>query len=148
MTSEGPHIRSNEEWLTGYVAERDVECPRCSHNLRNLRSTKCPECGEELILRVGLRDPQIIGLILTLFPLMGSGVAGLMLAAMILAWGGPPSGVIMTALILLFGGVLGLVLLRYRRWFLRFQIRTQLVVAAILWLVHILGWAVFVAKVR
>lgn len=31
--------------LRQYLAERDVPCPKCKHNLRGLRSANCPECG-------------------------------------------------------------------------------------------------------
>jgi hypothetical protein len=44
--------------LRAYLASRDVECPQCNYNLRNLLGTRCPECGEELILRVQPVEPR------------------------------------------------------------------------------------------
>ena len=34
--------------LLQFVRERDVECPGCGYNVRNLASDRCPECGEQL----------------------------------------------------------------------------------------------------
>ena len=34
--------------LLAYVAGRDVGCPACEYNLRDLRSDVCPECGVRL----------------------------------------------------------------------------------------------------
>jgi hypothetical protein len=38
--------------LLAYLADRDVLCPVCRYNLRNLTSPICPECGETLALSV------------------------------------------------------------------------------------------------
>ena len=45
--------------LSTFLRERDVECPLCAYNLRNLRETRCPECGNELKLSVQLTEPRI-----------------------------------------------------------------------------------------
>ena len=47
------------EMLRGYLAERDEECPGCGYNLRDLTGTRCPECNQELVLRVGLAEPRM-----------------------------------------------------------------------------------------
>jgi hypothetical protein len=44
--------------LIAYLAGRDVLCPQCDYNLRDLRAARCPECGEELVLRVNLAEPK------------------------------------------------------------------------------------------
>src|SRR3954469_21126167 len=46
------------EALVGFVRERDVACPLCRYNLRGLTSARCPECGRELRLSVGLLEPR------------------------------------------------------------------------------------------
>lgn len=38
--------------LATYLANRDVPCPSCGYNLRNLAASNCPECGEPLELRL------------------------------------------------------------------------------------------------
>lgn len=36
--------------LLVFLADRDVACPTCGYNLRNLQSGRCPECSLELKL--------------------------------------------------------------------------------------------------
>lgn len=43
--------------LLEFLRERDVPCPLCGYNLRGLTSDRCPECGRELRLTVGLTEP-------------------------------------------------------------------------------------------
>ena len=45
--------------LTTYLAERDEPCPGCGYNLRGLTGTRCPECNQELRMRVGLVEPRL-----------------------------------------------------------------------------------------
>lgn len=47
------------ELIARYVADRDVSCPVCSHNLRGVQSAKCPECGARLALHLGVRDADV-----------------------------------------------------------------------------------------
>ena len=44
--------------LQRYLANRDVPCPQCRYNLRDLTGNRCPECGEELELRVSPAEPR------------------------------------------------------------------------------------------
>ena len=70
----------DRDLLTSYLADRDVPCPRCGYNLRTLQSNQCPECGEELTLRVGLVYPKLAALITGLVGLSaGAGLNGLLL---------------------------------------------------------------------
>lgn len=45
------------ERLVGYLNGRDAPCPGCGYNLRGLKGTACPECGERLTLR-GIKHPE------------------------------------------------------------------------------------------
>src|SRR5262245_57156238 len=70
--------------LLRFVHERDVRCPRCDYNLRNLTQPVCPECREELHLSVGLRRPTIGWLIVALSPCIFSGLATIFVTAMLI----------------------------------------------------------------
>lgn len=44
--------------LRQFLTGRDEPCPQCGYNLRDLTGTRCPECGEELALRIQLVEPR------------------------------------------------------------------------------------------
>ena len=44
--------------LRQFLAGRDVPCPQCEYNLRDLTGTRCPECGEARVLRLQLDEPR------------------------------------------------------------------------------------------
>jgi hypothetical protein len=72
--------------LLEYLRERDVPCPLCNYNLRNLTRPQCPECRQDLTLTVGVTRPRLLWLLATVAPSMFSGIAaGLLLIPMILA---------------------------------------------------------------
>ncbi len=53
--------------LLHFLHERDINCPTCQYNLRNLTSDSCPECGEVIELRIGgtsgMRTWALVGVI-------------------------------------------------------------------------------------
>jgi hypothetical protein len=57
-TPADPGLIDEPSLLRIYLAGRDVACPQCGYNLRELRGTRCPECGEELTLRVQPVEPR------------------------------------------------------------------------------------------
>jgi predicted RNA-binding Zn-ribbon protein involved in translation (DUF1610 family) len=66
--------------LTIFLTNQDQHCPQCQYNLRNLQGTRCPECGEELVLRVNMAEPRQRLLIAGLIGLSaGAGLNGLLL---------------------------------------------------------------------
>jgi predicted RNA-binding Zn-ribbon protein involved in translation (DUF1610 family) len=66
--------------LSTFLTNRDQPCPQCDYNLRNLQGTRCPECGEELVLRVNVAEPRQKLLITGLIGLSaGAGFNGLLL---------------------------------------------------------------------
>ena len=68
------------DFLRQFLTERDMPCPACGYNLRNLLSPRCPECGEELRLAVGLVEPRQAAVITGLTALAsGLGFNGLLL---------------------------------------------------------------------
>jgi hypothetical protein len=44
--------------LTRYLSQRDLRCPSCRYNLRDVQSAACPECGDPLELTIGLKAPK------------------------------------------------------------------------------------------
>ena len=48
-----------QDHLVEYLADRNVACVSCGYNLRGIRGGRCPECNEELVLRVGLAEPRL-----------------------------------------------------------------------------------------
>lgn len=70
--------------LHTYLAEQDVPCPGCAYNLRGLTGTRCPECNQELQLRVGLVEPRMAAFIAGL---VGISV-GFGFCTMLLVWVG------------------------------------------------------------
>jgi hypothetical protein len=66
--------------LLAYVRERDVPCPLCGYNLRDLTGPRCPECRHDLVLAVGVTRPHFLWLLVTIAPCIFSGMAaGLLL---------------------------------------------------------------------
>ncbi len=66
--------------LSTYLAGRDVACPQCGYNLRDGVGNRCPECGDELALRLWLAEPRQAPLIAGLIGLSaGAGMSGLLL---------------------------------------------------------------------
>ena len=66
--------------LPAFLAARDVACPGCGYNLGGLREPRCPECGEAIVLRVGLVEPRKAAGIAGLIGLAaGAGMNGLLL---------------------------------------------------------------------
>jgi len=41
-----------------FLEDRDQPCPQCGYNLRDLAGNKCPECGEEIVLRLHFAEPK------------------------------------------------------------------------------------------
>ncbi len=50
--------------LLQFLDGTDIPCPGCAYNLRGLTGSRCPECGEEVVLQVGMSDPKAVAAIL------------------------------------------------------------------------------------
>ncbi len=85
------------EFLRNYLRGRDVACPGCGYNVRDLVGARCPECGQELVMSVRLSEPRQGALITGLVGLAsGAGFGGLLLIFCIISFtlmrrGGPPT---------------------------------------------------------
>ena len=78
---------SDEAALLDYLRDRDVACPLCTYNLRGLTTCRCPECGRELQLSVGLVEPRIGAWVTCLVAVTAAGGLGLMAILSIVAHG-------------------------------------------------------------
>ena len=72
-----PHLES--QLLANFLDQRDVPCPRCGYNLRNITRGRCPECGDELRLALSLREKPAIAwwIDVLVFVLLGMSTVGL-----------------------------------------------------------------------
>ena len=135
--------------LFEFLRERDVPCPVCGYNLRNLTRPQCPECRKELVLAVGLRKPRFGWFLVTITPGLFSGIAAPLLlipliGEMVLG-GGVGSGFMWaTDAFGWFSGLAALVLLRFRHPFLRQPQPRQRMWAAVAWGIHLAAFAVLI----
>ena len=126
MTDEPNH---QPPLLTRFLADRDVACPRCGYNLRNLTGDRCPECGDALRLQVGLADPRLAAYITALvgasLGLGGSGLFSLVaLAAAPGSWWSTFSGRLLLAMVIVTAPMTA-ALLAQRQRFRRLPSRAQ-----------------------
>lgn len=128
--------------LLQFVRERDVHCPRCDYNLRNLTQPMCPECREELRLTVGVRRTQIGWLVAALAPGIFSGIAAFFLAGGLVMAGLSPRGKIIWQPVVLdaFGWASAMVaaIIFFRRYkFLKQRSEMQMTITGVIWFVHV-----------
>jgi len=75
---DAPKGDAGDAFLKAFLAERDAPCPCCGYNVRGLSVKRCPECNQELELRVGLVEPKLGAYLAALAgPLAGTGMAAL-----------------------------------------------------------------------
>ncbi len=69
-----------DEHLRQFLAGRDVPCPGCGYNLRDLVVPRCPECAAPLTLSVNQAEPRFAGFVSGVIGLAGgTGFSGLLL---------------------------------------------------------------------
>lgn len=143
MASPPPQANQDEtDLLLTFVHDRDVACPRCDYNLRNLTKPVCPECQEPLRLVVGVQRLRYEWLIAALAPGIFSGIAAFFLACMLIMVNLSPTGRVpwQPYVIDSFGwlsAVFTIALFRRRHWFLRQSQEVQIGIASAFWFVHI-----------
>lgn len=149
MSSAFGHRAANaEELLLAYLRDRDVLCPQCRYNLRDLTRPVCPECSLPVMLSVGAR-PLTIGMLLSMLaPGYFCGV-GIVLFLVIMLISGviekifsQPVGCMFIAFCVS-SGVASLVLShrRARHWFLALERTRQRAMVVAMWGVHICALA-------
>lgn len=86
----GSADEAERAWLVEYLRDRDVLCPLCEYNLRQLDSAQCPECGREIRLSVNLAEPYLRGWLTTVIALCASAGMGIIVLLVSLQDGLPP----------------------------------------------------------
>lgn len=138
--------------LLTYLRGRDVPCPVCGYNLRDLTRPVCPECRHDVMLTVGVLRPRLGWLMIALVPCAFSGIAAALLLVPIvlvtLMGGDPPPWPPLVADAFGWTSTLaGLVLFRKRYLFLRQRAAVQRAWALGLWVVHLAAFAGLVTAV-
>jgi hypothetical protein len=143
-------IPDEQRHLLDFVHDRDVECPKCGYNLRNLIRPVCPECREELRLTVGLVKMRFGWFVATLIPGAFSGICAVLLAmpiilSPVMGGGPPPPGIILLDAFGWLSGcfAVGLFLARHR--FLGFSRNRQIAWASVVWAIHLAAFAVVIS---
>lgn len=136
--------------LLEFVYERDVDCPRCGYNLRNLSRPVCPECQEELSLRIGVKKIHVAGLLLAVAPGSFCGIAFFIFIAMCMMHGFPrgmPFEALLTLTFILFSGLFTLIFATQQRRFLQMAYASQAVWVFVIWLIHFAAFVMFISNV-
>lgn len=147
------------ELLRMFLAQGDVPCPSCGYNLRGLAVPHCPECNQELTLRVNLAEPRLgpfIGALSGLLAGAGaSAVCLLLVAYFTVRWGLPSRReffpvVVLPTLALTMSGSLALLLsaVRGRRWFRSLAPGSRRLLIAGCWLLTVAYVLCFAITVR
>jgi len=138
--------------LLSFLRERDADCPLCGYNLRNLVRPQCPECCQDLVLSVGIKDLRLGWLVATIAPGIFSGIAAALLLIPIilvpLAAGGPaPWEVVGADLFGWLSGLAAVILLKYRLAYLRLPQDVRRTWAFVAWAIHLAAFFVLVVLV-
>ncbi len=145
-----------QQFLQAFLAERDQPCPACGYNLRNLPSSRCPECGEELRVTIGFVEPRQAAVLTGLIGLAsGLGLSGLLLfyatIMIIREWrfrSFAAHFIVINGIgFLLFAGLMGLWLWKWRR-IRRLSPAVRRLLAAGCWVVALLWAVVFSFAIR
>ncbi len=141
---EASSEQDNVARLLDFLHGRDVPCPLCGYNLRDLTQPLCPECRHELLITVGVSKPRFLWFLLAMTPCTFAGIAaGLTLIPVILeglAGACPPPAILVTLVLLgLVSALGGLMLIRHRFAFLRQEPRRQRRLAVAVWMSHVLA---------
>ena len=135
-SQENEGVASEQEMLRLYLENRDVPCPACGYNIKQLQSSTCPECGRELKLSVGLvglSNLWITALVAAIVP-AACGLPFHLLILIALGHGASlsdatsePEGVIFLMLVFyaLCCTVFTILLIVMRQRFMRLNLRTQ-----------------------
>ena len=125
--------------LVNFLRHRDVSCPCCGYNLRNLTAPMCPECHESISLKVDVQHRPLHWLLIALVPHMFSAGVSVMFLFFVIQRGWPRMhGVEKWGTYALFlSAAIGIAIAVYHRRFLRFKPDAQLMYLVLNWIAHV-----------
>ncbi len=138
--------------LLTFLRERDAACPLCGYNLRNLVRPQCPECRQDLVLSVGIKDLRLGWLVATIAPGIFSGIAAVLLMIPIILVpllagdGSAPWFAVGADLFGWLSGLVAVILLKYRLAFLRLPRDVQRTWAIVAWAIHLAAFFLLVVS--
>lgn len=138
--------------LLAFLRGRDVLCPVCRYNLRDLTRPECPECRQGLALTVGVTQPQFLWFLLAVAPCMFSAIAAILLLVpmtlqVVMGGGMPEPAIFLLDAVGWLSAIGGVLLVRRRFAFLRQAPGRQRAWAAGLWALHVLAFFAFLGAV-
>ncbi len=147
MNDEPRETLDTERMLLDFVRGRDVECPLCGYNLRDLTKTTCPECEHPLELRVGVQKLNLLPFVMAIAPGIFSGACATVLSVLIvvnyIANAGQLVGVewpiIGLAVFGLISGIVAVVIIIRRNKFLKRPRAHQRFIASLIWTIHLMA---------
>jgi DNA-directed RNA polymerase subunit RPC12/RpoP len=143
--------KGDSNLLREYLADRDVPCPQCAYNLRALTGDTCPECGDRIILRVGLVEPRQAALIAGLIALAcGAGFNAMLLIVVLIeipSWDAPRVFGVVAIGLVAFGTMLALWLVRWR-WIRARPVRQRWGLVVACWIAVLADLAAFITFVQ
>ena len=136
--------------LLDFVRDRDVACPRCGYNVRNLTKPVCPECEEPLLLKVGGRTYPVRWLLATVAPGIFTGIAAGVFAVTLLLVGPPPFvplEAILTGSFFLVSAAVAVAIIIWSKRFVRQPQPRQVIWAILLWVIHLCAFFIFLSDI-
>ena len=150
MSDEPRETLDIDRMLLDFVRGRDIECPLCGYNLRDLTKTTCPECKHSLEMCVGVQRPPLVPFVLAIAPGIFGGLCAAVLAVIILVnflvnggqFVGVPLQIFVLDLLGWLSGLftIGLIVTRHR--FLKAPLPKQRALAAVIWIGNFLVLAI------
>ncbi len=133
--------------LLDFLREHDAACPVCGYNLRALTRPFCPECRQELVLTVGVRQLGLAWLFVAIAPGFFSGIAAcfVLIPTLAILF---EDGVLLLPLVggVLFGwcsGVFAIIVAVRRHRFIAQSRTRQRWFALLIWLIHFAALVLF-----
>ena len=137
------------EMLLAFIRDRDASCPNCGYNIRDLTKPICPECKEDLVLKVGSRIYPIRWLQITVAPGIFTGITSVVMLVIVMLKGSlpnpiPPVAIVLSTFFALSAVTAVAIIIMHKRFIRQPQPR-QVLWATAIWVVHLTAFFIFLA---
>src|SRR4051812_44464688 len=82
---------SEAQFLLRYLQTHDATCPLCGYNLRRFTVPRCPECGREIKLAVGVVNLFLLPWVVTMIMMAMAAGLGILFVIAVMFFGDAPS---------------------------------------------------------